>query len=100
MKTEECKIIFVNRSEMQIDSAVFTINDYSFRIENIAGLTTKSIEVMSDSITLNNHDVTIFASLWAKGKIVKDASYYTDLGGALNPEYTLTLNKTVVASLE
>lgn len=51
-----------------------------------------------DSILSNKHDVTVTASVYAAGTLVKETFYYNDLSAKIDSEYTLTLreNLTIV----
>lgn len=95
------KIIFENNSPKNIDTAIIYINDYKFSIHNIdtGKIIIRNISV--DSITLNNHDVTIRSYLINKEKTnFKGGFYYTDLGGSLNSTYKITVLRNLNAKIE
>lgn len=93
-------MVFENKFGHSVDSIVFNINNYSSKILKVEESETVYREITTDSINTNTHDVTILASIYYQGKILKNASSYTDLSGSLNRTYTLTLMKDTTAYIK
>lgn len=52
-----------------------------------------------DSISSNKHDVTVRASIYVDGDLIKEAFYYNDLSSMIDSEYTLTLRENLTTIL-
>jgi hypothetical protein len=94
-------VVFENKSNLQVDSVIFTINKYKGKkILNIGPGGRGIRKISADSIDTNKHDVMVMASIFGNGKFVKDGFYYTDLSGSLHESYTLTLRPDLTVSLK
>jgi hypothetical protein len=100
MYKEKITVFFENKSNLHIDSVIFKINNSKLKIININPSETATSEAFADSISTNKHDVTVVASIFTNGKLIKGGFYYNDLSGSLNSQYTLTLNSDMTTLLE
>lgn len=97
---KKSRFVFINQSDKAIDSVAFKINNLSFTIDDISAHSSKSRYVSMDSILSNKHDVTVTASVYAAGTLVKETFYYNDLSAKIDSEYTLTLRENLTTLLE
>jgi hypothetical protein len=92
-------VVFENKSDLQVDSVLFTINKYKCKITKVGPAERGAKEIPKDSIDTNNHDVMVTGSIFVNGKLAKSQYDYNDLSGSLNDTYTLTLNRDLTVSL-
>jgi len=92
-------VVFENKSERKIDSVVFHLNNYKFNIKDIKPNEEKRQEIMSNQVTLNNHDVIFRAYIYEKDSLLRHTNSYNDLSGSLVKNYTLILNKDLTTKI-
>ena len=92
--------VFENKSDLLVDSVTFTINKYESKITNIKPDEKGIREILTDSIDVNLHDVTVIGSIFVNGQLIKGGFYHNDLSGSLNEKYTLTLNRDMTTLLD
>jgi len=88
---ENTNITFINNSGIHVDSVLFSINNYKCKMVSILPNSTITKKIYTDSIRLNNHDITVGASLFVKGVLFRNTFLYNDLSGDLSKNYKLTL---------
>lgn len=97
---EKIRLIFINKTNAKIDSVIFHLNNYKYKMDKIKAKSEKIVVIYPDSIRLNNHDIIIRADIYNKGILFRGAFNYNDLRGDLNKGYILLLNKDSTTSLK
>ena len=100
LSNTKTKVVFENKSDLQIDSVVLTINKYRCKIANIGPAERRTREILKDSIDTNKHDVMVRGFIFVNGNLIKDEYHYNDLSGSISESYTLTLNRDLTVSLK
>ena len=92
-------LTFYNKANISIDSIIFMLNNYKYKMENIGSKSIVSRKIYIDTIRLNGHDVIIIAKIYKKDSLFRGGMHYNDLYGGVEKEYKLTLNKDLTTSL-
>lgn len=101
VRNNDVEIIFENKSSKIIDTAIVYIQDYKFFLFKINAGRQVTRNIPLDSITLNNHDVTIRAYITNIERTnFKGGFYYDDLSGALNSTYKITVENNLNTKIE
>ena len=89
--SQKVTLTFINDSSINIDSVVFSMNNYKCKMQIMKLQSKTAITIYPDSIRLNNHDVIVRAYLYIKDSLFRGASNYNDLYGGLDKGYKLIL---------
>jgi len=90
------RIDFQNDSNLFIDSAKIQIQNYSVIFQSVKPHSVKQKKIFKDSVATNNHDITIHAIVYDRNKSnFTGGYYYTDLGGYLKNEYTISVTDSL-----
>jgi hypothetical protein len=94
--SEERTITFINQSEIKIDSitvGVSSADSYSITHSDIEKSDTVITSIPVNIPKSNNHDITIFISIYIKNHDLIYKYNYDDLAGHLSNDYTIVLTK-------
>lgn len=94
--SQKRKIIFINQSEIRIDSIQIGISSadvYSFKHFNIEASDTVIAAIPKNEPRTNNHDITVDITIYIKNHDLIYSYNYDDLSGYLANDCTIILGK-------